>query len=142
MIRITNAITLPDDQIEERFVRSIGPRRQNPHKYATAVELRLDIQRASLPNEMKQRLSDLAGRHMTKEGVLVVTAREHPSQLRNRQAARRTLIALLKRAATQKEGRLPTAAPAGVRSARFASKERKSALKQSRRKRRNDGVGD
>ena len=82
MIRISDTVTLPDDQIKERFVRSIGPRGENPHKYATSVELRLDVQHAPLPKEMKQRLSDLAGRHITKEGVLVVAARECPSQLR------------------------------------------------------------
>jgi len=142
MIRINDTITLPDDQIEERFVRSIGPRGENPHKYATAVELRLDIERSSLPADVKQRLLALGGRRVTTGGVLIVTGRKYSTQLRNREAARHTLVALLRRAATPPEGRLPMKPTTAIRENRFAAKERKSALKQSRRKRRDERATD
>ena len=142
MIRISDTIALPDEQIEERFVRSIGPRGENPHKYATAVELRLDVKRSSLPSDVKQRLLALGGRRVTTGGVLIVTGRKYSSQLRNREAARHTLVALLRRAAIPPQGRLATKPTTATRENRFAAKERKGALKQSRRKRREESATD
>jgi ribosome-associated protein len=142
MIRINDTITLPDDQVEERFVRSIGPRGENPHKYATAVELRLDVERSSLPADVKQRLHALAGRRITTGGVLIVAGRKYSSQLRNREAARQTLVALLRRAATPPHARLPTEPTTAIRENRFATKERKGALKQARRRRREQSDTD
>ena len=68
MIRITDALVLDERDVDERFVRASGPGGQNVNKVATAVELRVDIPRSSLPPDMKERLIALAGRHVTTEG--------------------------------------------------------------------------
>ena len=86
MIQITSDLRLDDRDISERFVRSIGSRSQNVRKEATAVELRLDIGKAALPPDVKARVMALGGRHVTTDGVLVVTSRANRSQAENRRA--------------------------------------------------------
>ena len=99
MIRVTDMIVLDDGEVNERFVGAAGPGGQNVNKVATAVELRVDISRSSLPLEVKERLVALAGRHVTTDGVLVLVSRVHRAEAQNRDTARDRLLALLKRAA-------------------------------------------
>src|SRR5712671_738303 len=99
MIRVTDAIVLDDRDLKERFVRATGPGGQNVNKVATAVELRLDINKSSLPPDVKERLIALGGRQVTSDGVLLIDSRVHRSQKQNRDAARLRLVKLLKRAA-------------------------------------------
>jgi ribosome-associated protein len=138
MIQVTNTIVLDEREIVERFVRSTGPGGQNLNRDATAVELRLDIGRSSLPGDVKARLIALAGRHVTTGGVLVVVGREHRSQVQNRDAARARLVALLKRAATPPKKRKTTKLSAAERERRLISKERRSTVKRSRSARNED----
>jgi ribosome-associated protein len=138
MIRVTDAIVLDDREVRERFVRASGPGGQNINKEATAVELRVDIRRSSLPPDVKERLIALAGRHVTTEGVLVVDSRAHRSQAQNRDAARTRLVALLKRAAKTPKKRRPTKPRAVAREERLASKKLKSTIKRSRSLRNDD----
>ena len=138
MMQITNTVVLADREIKERFVRSIGARRQNVDKDATAVELRVDIGKSSLPADVKERLRALSGRHVTTEGVLVVVSRALRSQARNRQAARARLVALLKRAAAPPKTRKATTPGSAAREERLASKERRGAIKRRRSGRSED----
>ena len=97
-MRITDGLVVDDHEIEERFVRSMGADGQNPRRKATAVELRFDIDRSSLPADIRARLRALGGRHVTGDGVLVVVSRRYRSQGRNREAARDQLLRLLQEA--------------------------------------------
>ncbi len=126
MIQVTNTVVLDEREVTERFVRSTGPGGQNLNRDATAVELRLDIGRSSLPRDVQARLIALAGRHVTTDGVLVVVGRVHRSQAENRDVARARLVALLKRAATPPKKRKATKPSAGERQRRLVSKERRS----------------
>ena len=132
MIQITSDLCLDDRDISERFVRSIGSRSQNVRKEATAVELRLDIGKAALPPDVKARVMALGGRHVTTDGVLIVTSRANRSQAENRRAARARLVVLLKRAARAPKPRQVARPAPSVGRERRASKQRHSALKRSR----------
>ena len=114
-IHITDTVTLDDSDIEERFVRAEGARRMNPDHAQTGVELRFDLVHAALPEDVKARLRTLAGRHVSREGTLVVTSRAARSQTANRDAARAQLLALLLRAFLVTSRRL-VCVPHGCRS--------------------------
>lgn len=132
MIQITRAIQFDERDVAERFVRATGPGGQNANKDATAVELRVDLGRAALPPDLKERLMALGGRHVTADGVLVVVSRANRSQAQNRSAARARLVALLKRAAKPPKPRKATKPGPSVRRERLVAKQRHSALKRSR----------
>ncbi len=132
MIKVTEDIRIDDREVEERFVRASGPGGQNVNKVATAVELRFDVRRSSLPPRVKERLITLAGHRMTTEGLLLIDSREHRTQERNRSAARARLIALLQQATEPPKTRRPTRTRAGARQKRLASKRRRSLVKELR----------
>jgi ribosome-associated protein len=132
MIRVTDAIVLDDREIKESFVRATGPGGQNVNKVATAVELRFDIGRSSLPRDVKERVTALAGRRLTSDGVLVVVSRVHRSQVQNREAARARLVTILKRAVKPPTKRTPTRPSAAARERRLVAKQRQSAVKRTR----------
>src|SRR4051812_5018514 len=71
VIHITDTTVFDEGEIVERFVRAKGARGQNMRKEGTAVELRLDLHKSSLPADVQERLIGLSGRHMTADGVLV-----------------------------------------------------------------------
>ena len=117
MIRITDQISLDESELEESFVRSSGPGGQNVNKLSTAVQLRFDVRQSpSLPNDVAVRLMRLAGRRLTKDGVLVIIAQSHRTQERNRADAEERLIALIQEAAVKPIPRRATAAPSSASS--------------------------
>ena len=88
MIRVTSSIFIDENELEESFIRASGPGGQNVNKVASAVQLRFNVRQSpSLPREVKVRLSRLAGRRLTKDGVLVINAERHRSQANNRKDA-------------------------------------------------------
>jgi len=134
MIVITPSLSIDEREIEERFVRSSGPGGQNVNKVATAVQLRLDVNASSLPDDVKERLVALAGSRVTDERVLVIDAREHRTQSQNRDAARERLIALIQRAAHRPKRRRPTKPGKAAKEQRLASKKRRGDIKSRRQK--------
>ena len=100
MIEVTPTISISEDEISERFIRSAGPGGQNVNKVSTAVELRFDVRRSpSLPNDVAIRLMKLGGRKITLDGVLVLVAMSHRTQERNRADALDRLLGLIREAA-------------------------------------------
>jgi len=133
MLRINAAITIPESELTFSFVRADGPGGQHVNKTATAVQLRFDAKHSpSLPDDVRQRLTGLAGRRMTAEGVLVIDARSHRSQKQNREEALERLEKLIQAAVTPPRQRRPTRPTKASRQRRLDSKRRHARLKRSR----------
>jgi ribosome-associated protein len=133
MIEITPTISIDPCEITESFIRSPGPGGQNVNKVASAVQLRFDLRRSpSLPDAVRARAERLAGRRLTKDGILVITAARFRSQERNREDALLRLVELLREATHRPASRKPTRPSAGVKRRRLDKKSRRGALKKLR----------
>jgi len=135
MMKITDQIAIDSRDIKETFIRAAGPGGQNANKVSTAVQIRFDLRHSqSLPDDVRVRAKQLAGRRLTKEGVIVITARRYRTQQQNRDDALFRLTNLLKQAARPVSTRKPTRPTWGSRTRRLDTKTQRGAIKKLRRK--------
>jgi ribosome-associated protein len=133
MIQITPTISIDDSELSESFVRSSGPGGQNVNKVSSAVQLRFDARHSpSLPNDVAIRLMRLAGKRLTKEGVIVIVAQQHRDQTRNRADARERLFDLIRRAAVRPVPRRATKVPKAQKRKRIEGKKHRGHIKSLR----------
>lgn len=138
-IPVTDDIAIDESELSESFVLASGPGGQNVNKVSSAVQLRFDVAHSpAFDEEVRHRLMRLAGSRLTKDGVLLITAREHRSQDRNRSEARTRLFDLIRRAATRPKLRKATKPTVASKRRRLEAKTIRGKLKQGRAKPAND----
>jgi len=135
---VSPTLEIPDEAIEERFVRASGPGGQNVNKVATAVQLRFDPEGAGLSDEVRERLRAQAGSRLTTEGVIVIDARSHRTQSQNRDEARERLADLIRRALVRPKRRHKTKPSRAARQRRVDVKKRRGDTKRTRSRYRDD----
>ncbi|WP_372917956.1 alternative ribosome rescue aminoacyl-tRNA hydrolase ArfB [Sandarakinorhabdus sp.] len=127
------AVSIPEDELEESFVRASGPGGQNVNKVSSAVQLRFDVAASpSLPDDVKERLIRLAGRKATGDGVIVITANRFRDQPRNREDARARLAEMVEKARVRPVFRRPTRPTLGSKQRRLVAKSTRSDIKAGR----------
>jgi ribosome-associated protein len=138
-ISITDTISIDEEELSESFVLASGPGGQNVNKVSSAVQLRFDVAHSpSLSDDIRTRLIALSGNRLTKDGVLVIVARAHRTQERNRADARAKLTELIRRAATPPKPRRPTKPTRASKRRRLESKIARGRVKRTRGKVRED----
>jgi ribosome-associated protein len=137
-IQITPRLAIDENLLEESFITSSGPGGQNVNKVASAVQLRFDARRAALPFDVHARLEMLAGSRLTKDGVIIITARQFRDQQRNRDDARVRLVEMIREASVIPKKRRPTKPSKASKLRVIEHKKTRSRLKQTRSKRIED----
>lgn len=133
MIVISREISIDENELEVDFIRSSGPGGQNINKVSTAVQLRFNIhQSPSLPEDVKKRLSALAGSRLSENGVIIIEAKRFRTQTMNREDAIQRLVMLIKQAAQKPKVRKKTKPSVSASAARVFDKKKRGAIKKVR----------
>ena len=135
MIQVTETIWIDESAIEMRSIYASGPGGQHINKNMTAIQLRFDIMQANgIPYEVQQRLIDLGGGRVNRDFQLVITARRHRSQERNRREAMGRLLELVRRAAEVPRPRLRRHSSQASHQQRLSAKRRHGEIKRMRQR--------
>lgn len=133
MIRITDQVSIPEDELGFTASRSSGPGGQHVNKASTRVTLRFDLANSpSLTPDQKQLLIEQLPTRISKQGVLRVVSQKTRSQAANREIALERFAELLRQALEVRPKRKPTKIPATAKEKRIAHKKQRGHLKRER----------
>jgi ribosome-associated protein len=132
-IAITNAITIDESELDEKFVRASGPGGQNVNKVSSAVQLRFDVANSpSLPEHVRRKLLTSGDSRLTNDGELVITADRLRTQDANRRDAVERLKEVIRKAAVVQKKRVATRPTLASKKRRLDAKTRRSTIKKYR----------
>ena len=134
-IQITPSISIDDRELVESATRASGPGGQHVNTTDSAVILRFDVANSpSIPDDVKERLMNLAGSRLTREGTIVLRSEGTRSQMVNREEVRTRLFDLIREATIRPKRRRPTKPTKASQKRRVEGKVRRSAVKEGRGK--------
>jgi ribosome-associated protein len=134
VLKISQTVSIADDEIEFSAIRAQGSGGQNVNKVSSAIHMRFDIHASSLPDFYKQRLLALKDRRISKEGVIIIKAQKFRTREKNHNDALLRLQELIKGAAVVQKSRTATRPTKGSRNRRLDSKTRRGRTKELRGK--------
>lgn len=134
MLKISEHITIADDEIDISAIRAQGAGGQNVNKVSSAIHLRFNVAASSLPDAVKQRLLLKKDQRITADGVVIIKAQNYRTQEKNRAEALSRLAELINSALRAPRKRIPTRPGRAARERRMDSKKKRGTLKKLRGK--------
>jgi ribosome-associated protein len=134
MLKISEQISIADDEVDISAIRAQGAGGQNVNKVSSAIHLRFNVSASSLPDAVKRRLLAKQDQRITTDGVVIIKAQNHRTQDKNRAEALSRLTKLIKSAIRTPRKRIPTRPGRAARERRMDSKKKRGTLKKLRGK--------
>ena len=134
MLKISNNVSLEDNEIIFEAIRAQGSGGQKVNKTSVAIHLRFDIDNSALPDFYKEKLLSLKDKRITKEGIIVIKSQQHRSQEQNRDEALERLAELIKSVNVVQKKRIATKPTKGSVNRRLQSKKKHAGKKRLRGK--------